>query len=408
MVTLEALNALYGDCLLLRYPGPDRKERLWIVDGGPKAGDSDGEQISVWQDVLLPRLEDIKEEINADPRKPLPVALGMVSHIDDDHIFGIQKLMGRLVAATPADPAAVEFARFWFNSFDKIVGPKPAAISQEAETAALQSLDSTENLAGVDDEHARMIMQSVGQGVALASDLRRLELQGNNPVNGLVVAKPGQAALNIEGARVTVIGPLQKRLDKLREAWAKALEKPTKEARQAALQELFLEAKFQDKSVPNLSSIVVLVEVGGKKLLLTGDAHGDDIVTAWSDLGLGATPVTLDILKMPHHGSIRNCTKKFLEAFVASHYVFSANGKFDNPDAPTLEALVEMHGHREIVMHFTNENVTWKDPGYTLEKNGTKVKNLKEMLQALRAAFPGPWKANARKATDKSVVVQLA
>jgi hypothetical protein len=34
MVTLEALNALYGDCLLLRYPGPDHKERLWIIDGG--------------------------------------------------------------------------------------------------------------------------------------------------------------------------------------------------------------------------------------------------------------------------------------------------------------------------------------------------------------------------------------
>ena len=77
MVTLEALNALYGDCLLLRYPGPDRKEKIWIVDGGPKAGDSDGERVSVWQDVLLPRLEDIKEEINADPRRPLPVALGM-------------------------------------------------------------------------------------------------------------------------------------------------------------------------------------------------------------------------------------------------------------------------------------------------------------------------------------------
>ena len=26
MVILEALNALYGDCLLLRYPGPDGKE----------------------------------------------------------------------------------------------------------------------------------------------------------------------------------------------------------------------------------------------------------------------------------------------------------------------------------------------------------------------------------------------
>ena len=65
--------------------------------------------------------------------------------------------------------------------------------------------------------------------------------------------------------------------------------------------------------MPNLSSIVVLVEVGGQKLLLTGDAHGDDIVKAWEELGL-ATPAKVDLLKMPHHGSIRNCTEKFLNS----------------------------------------------------------------------------------------------
>jgi hypothetical protein len=408
MVTLEALNALYGDCLLLRYPGSDGKERYWIIDGGPRAGSAAGERISVWQDVLLPRIEDIKEEISADPNKPLPVALGMVSHIDDDHIFGIMNLTAKLVAATPADPAAVKFDRFWFNSFEGIVGPKPAGMPADAQTASLQSLVSPQNVPGVDDEHARAIMESVGQGITLASSLTSLGLQGNSPVRGLVVAKPGQQPFNIDGAKVTVIGPLQKRLEKLREEWAKALQKPTKEARQAALQQLFLPDSLMDKAVPNLSSIVVLVDIGGKKLLLTGDANGNDIVTAWGELGLGATPVALDVLKMPHHGSIRNCSEKFLQTFVAKHYVFSANGKFDNPDAPTLEALIKMHGQRDIVMHFTNEDVTWKAPGYTLEKNGAEVRNLKEMLQALRAAYPGPWKANSRKAADKSVVVQLA
>ena len=75
MVTLEALNALYGDCLLLRYPDPNGKEKFWIIDGGPRAGTAAGERISVWLDVLLPRIEDIKDEINADPNKPLPIAL---------------------------------------------------------------------------------------------------------------------------------------------------------------------------------------------------------------------------------------------------------------------------------------------------------------------------------------------
>ena len=399
MVTLEALNALYGDCLLLRYPGPDHKERLWIIDGGPKSETVDGEKIAVWKDVLLPRLKEIN------PTPPLSIALGMVSHIDDDHINGVQKLTSRLVAARPSEPAAVTFSRFWFNSFDKLIGPKPAGLSGEAATASLQSLID-EVLPEVKDQHATLIMQSVSQGNLLAADIRTLRLNDNQPINGVVMAKKGQQKISIEGANVTVIGPLESRVEALRKAWAQALKKPTKKARQAALQELFLPKKSLEKSVPNLSSIVVLVEVGGRKLLLTGDAHGDDVVAAWKELGLGNAPATIDLLKMPHHGSIRNTTEAFLEFFVAEHYVFSANGKYNNPDAPTLEAVVKMHGNRKIVLHFTNQDVTW-DEAYKLEKDKTKVRNLGEMLKALRAAYPGPWTANLRKSEDKSVIVRL-
>jgi hypothetical protein len=310
----------------------------------------------VWRDVLLERLKEIN------PTTPLPIALGMVSHIDDDHINGIQKLTSTLVAARPDRPAAVKFARFWFNSFDKLIGPKPIGLSEEAEVAAasLESLVSEKNLPGVNDEHAKLIMQSVGQGNDLAADLRTLRLEGNDPVGGFVMAKKGQPSFWIEGAKVRVIGPLESRLEALRREWAKALKKPTKKARQAALQALFLPTKSLDKSIPNLSSIVLLVEIGKRKLLLTGDAHGDDVVNAWKELGLASEPTTLDLLKMPHHGSIRNTTETFLKFFVADHYVFSADGKYDNPDASTIEALVKMHGERKIVMHFTNENVKWK------------------------------------------------
>jgi hypothetical protein len=395
MVTFEALNAFYGDCLLLRYPDRGGKEQIWIIDGGPKAQTVGNKSIATWKDVLLPRLKQIS------PTVPLPIALGMVSHIDDDHIFGVLRLTNELVAARPGSPAAVKFARFWFNSFDKLVGPKPDGATGEAKTASTQSIFSTQNLPGVTDDHAQAIMQSIGQGNLLASDLRTLGLASNT----LVVAKKGQPAIAIEGAKVTIIGPRQDRLDGLQKAWQKALTKPSGKARDAALQELFLPKKELDKSVPNLSSIVVRVDVGGKTLLLTGDAHGDDIVTGWKELGL-PVPATIDLLKMPHHGSIRNTTKQFLEFFTATHYVFSANGKYENPDAPTLEALVKMHGKRKIVLHFTNADVVWKDP-YPLEKGGAKARNLQELIDALHAAYGGPWSANMRKPTDKSVVVEL-
>ena len=83
-----------------------------------------------------------------------------------------------------------------------------------------------------------MIMQSVPQGNALASDLTALGLAGNVPVNGFVSARKGQKKYTIEGADVTILGPLESRLNALREEWAKALAKQTKSERQAALQAL--------------------------------------------------------------------------------------------------------------------------------------------------------------------------
>src|SRR5690606_17490448 len=158
--------------------------------------------------------------------------------------------------------------------------------------------------------------------------------------------------------------------------------------------ELFLPSRKLDRSVPNLSSIVVLVETGGRSLLLTGDAHGSDIVKAWDELGL-PRPAKVDLLKMPHHGSIRNVTEEFMKFFEATHYVFSADGRHDNPDAPTIEALVKLHGDRPIKLHFTNGDIEWAKP-YKIEKNGRKVKNLADLLQELKKAYGGPWTTSMR------------
>ena len=396
MVRFEALNALYGDCLLLRYG--EAAEKIWLIDGGPKAERVGANSVAVWKDVLLARLDEISKV------KPLPIVLGMVSHIDDDHINGMQRLTASLVAAKPGRPPAVKFDCFWFNSFDDLLGPKPPGAHAEVAAVATASLVQ-DLLPHVEDEDAQLVMQSVPQGINLASDLRALGLNGNKPVRGLVVAKKGQGSFPVAGAQVTIVGPLQSRLDKLREAWAKALSKPTKAARQAAMQELFLPEKSLDKSVPNLSSIVVLVEVDDRKLLLTGDAHGGDIVEAWKELGLGDRP-KVDLIKMPHHGSIRNTPERFVTFFEADHYVFSANGKYENPDPPVIEAVVKFHGHRRITLHFTNTDIVWSE-GYALDKNGTEVRNLEQMLAALHTAYPGPWTARTRAPEDKSIIVEL-
>lgn len=62
----------------------------------------------------------------------------------------------------------------------------------------------------------------------------------------------------------------------------------------------------------------------------------------------------IDVVKLPHHGSIRNVDRDFFERITADHYVFSADGKHHNPDVETLELLTEVRGGAAYTLHFTN------------------------------------------------------
>src|SRR4029453_3859062 len=67
-------------------------------------------------------------------------------------------------------------------------------------------------------------------------------------------------------------------------------------------------AAYVDKSVPNLSSIVVLAKIGGKSIFLTGDARGDKILAGLELVKLvkKGGQLRVNILKVPHHGSSNN------------------------------------------------------------------------------------------------------
>src|SRR5207302_631546 len=108
-------------------------------------------------------------------------------------------------------------------------------------------------------------------------------------------------------------------------------------------------AAYVDNSVPNLSSIVVLVKAGDKTLLLTGDARGDKILQGMETVGV--LPVGgkrhLDVLKAPHHGSSNNLDDDFFERLTADHYVFSGNGEHGNPERETIEMLLKARGEQD-------------------------------------------------------------
>ena len=129
---------------------------------------------------------------------------------------------------------------------------------------------------------------------------------------------------------------LQEQHDK----WLRAQKEKKKKSPEAAL------AAFVDKSVPNLSSIVVLAELGGKSMLLTGDARGDKILEGMELSGLleKGGKKHVDLLKVPHHGSDNNMETIFFERVPADHYVFSGDGEHGNPERATLQMLLDARG----------------------------------------------------------------
>jgi hypothetical protein len=375
MLILEALRAKHGDALLLHH-GTKGKPRLIVIDGGPPG---------VYPDALKPRLEQLRKEQKLAETKPLDIDLLMVSHLDEDHIAGVLELMQKL--RDQAGPKSWSIQRVWHNAFDDILGNTDVSIASAG--GAL----SPASLGDVLAPEGSLVLASVGQGRDLRNAVEFLHLDGNQPFGGLVMR--GRAPITIGNLTLTVVAPDKPRLQKLQNDWDKKI-KPILEKEKAHKAEI---AAFVDDSVYNLSSIVVLVESEGKRILLTGDGRGDHTID-----GLEAAKLLkngklhVDILKCPHHGSIRNVASKYFDTITADHYVISADGKFDNPDVATLQLISAARPDDKFAIHLTNPPDHFVKPAIG--------KAVQKFFDAERAAGR-KYKVNIRGAADLSIKIPL-
>jgi hypothetical protein len=316
--SLEVLRARHGDALLLHY-GDAQTPRLSLIDGGPGA---------TFGDALQPRLQALRGN-----QPQLAVDLILVSHLDDDHIGGILGITGDLLQDPQVAPWLTTKA-IWCNTFADLA-------------------DDTDNILATTQAPSQEAghVVSVGQGRALAAQAEQLGWPINKPFKPLVQAPDkGGSRIPLDGSTdLLVVSPRTDQIAGLRKEWIKQMKRiKKKEASPAEV------AAYLDKSPYNLSSIVVLARQGGHSMLLTGDGRGDHILA-----GLDAAGVTtqgklhVDILKVPHHGSIRDVDTDFFERITADHYVISANGRDGNPETKTLDMIVASRSDNAFTVHLT-------------------------------------------------------
>jgi hypothetical protein len=361
MFSLDVRRAHKGDCLLLHFGSKDAPG-LIMIDGGPK---------NVYKPHLKPRLEQIRKARGLAKNDSLPVDLLMVSHVDDDHIQGILDLTKEEIAARDAhQPRLLNVLSFWHNSFDAIIGHEPkeltASFQDHFGAAALSGGGLSDDAVGeVEDdsqeeqevtESSLKVLASIEQGFRLRSDAEGLGYPRNPEFDGkLIIARANAKPVEVAaGLKFIVLGPMQPELEALHkkhEEWLRELKKKGKSPAETL-------AAYVDKSVPNLSSIVVLAEFGGKRMLLTGDARGDKVLEGLQLARLLApgknSKIEVELLKVPHHGSSNNLDTDFFERIVAKHYVFFGDGEHGNPERESMEMLLAARGEdADFTIHFT-------------------------------------------------------
>lgn len=328
MLRIEILPAGHGDCLWLEYGDPHSPRRI-LIDGGAKG---------TYKRSLAPRLRRLG---GTPPRFDLLV----VTHIDADHITGALDLL--------EDPAAgFQAEDIWFNGYRHLPDEAPDTLGPV-------------------------------QGERLTDLLVKPGRRWNQAFGGqAVVVPPGPALPRIElagGLILTLLSPTPTGLAKLKPDWEKEVRKagldPNRAAEEQAAAEgidllgaaapeveaLVRESFAEDESTPNGSSIALLAEYQGRRLLLAGDAHPGVLTAAIGRLSGGK--LKLDLCKLPHHGSKANLSRELLEVLDCPVYVFSTNGAyFDHPDQQAVARVIKHGGAGpELLFNYRSKlNTVWE------------------------------------------------
>jgi beta-lactamase superfamily II metal-dependent hydrolase len=309
-----------------------------------------------------------------------------VSHIDSDHIAGIlqliddlfdwrvydyQQFSGNASFPSPRSPRPPEICGVWHNSFkDQLEENSEAIEEQLVANAKVLNMDASvigEGLASL-GSIANGLVTSVRESLSLANRLSAGELgiPVNREFGGKAIFLDSQPlSFPLGDMRLYLLGPFKADLEKQRDDWntwlksnQDAVDELRREAEQDAemmpisegdmvlsyMRSLATALGERDKvTPPNLASIMLLAEEDGKRLLLTGDGHADDIIKGFKLHGLldEQDRLHVDVIKVQHHGAEFNITQAFCETITADDYVFCGDGAHGNPELEVLQTLID-------------------------------------------------------------------
>lgn len=349
-IWIEMLPANEGDCILVTIPDADIRI---LIDGGI---------CETYKNTLRERLLQLKSENKV-------IDLLIVTHIDNDHIGGIIELLKE--NGSNMESKIIKIKNIWHNSYRHLQFEK-VPITGKAEEQILKKIiaggTAQENQ---QKEGGRQEINAL-QGTTLATLIYQGGYCWNQQFGGMAVSNQSKKIQLGQGCTISVLLPGQKELEKLAKEWRYQLkrsrfsfqfsedilfddayeyyyrylsEQGIGQRKQTAaeicsnaektIEELAKHQGIQDNGDVNKSSISLLLEYMGKKVLFLADNIADRAL----EMVNGET--CFDAVKLPHHGSIKNISDSFLVRCTTGRYLISTNSlKYGHPDLEILAKII--------------------------------------------------------------------
>lgn len=366
MIKVITFKANYGDTILVRMENEENKYNL-LIDCG--FGYRDG------------LLNYVQNNLNNGVINKF-----IITHYDSDHIASASKFLED--NGDYNNPNLVHIEQIWLNTFKHLQFSKRSEeeLSQE-DTQRIQEIIASKSSELKTDSNEGNI------GAKQASLLGKTILKNNYPwnhdFNGEAICVENiQEAISDGPIKITLLTPSKKRLENLEiefirelnklglepnsnEIFDDALELLSREESKAKSTEgnisgggyiinsstikTFSQATnyIKDDAVGNGSSISFILETEGKKMLFLADAFAEDIEARLKELypNKNEYPIYFDLIKVPHHGSLRNNSAELYKIIDSDKFLFSTNGKhpsYKHPDVETISIIVNRDLPKEI------------------------------------------------------------
>ena len=356
---ITLFNAGNGDCILIQSASTNI-----LIDGGTSSS------FEHWYPEIkrLDKLDAI-----------------FITHIDNDHTNGII----RLLEQNKQEEVPLEIKNIYFNGIKQLFSEEYS--ERDEDNVSNDKFDaikaSFEEIIGQEEI-------GFSEGTSLSYILKE-----ENTNSTLIHNKTFQEPLLIGDFSIDIISPTLSSLNELKSLWKdilrerqvkkKVLTKNHTDAFETYINSLnnqlttdyevsgnnystideYASSVYEkDSSLANETSFSLLMKCDGKSFLMLGDAHIETILD-W----IGNERLSVDAVKVSHHGSKHNIKKEFLELLNCNNYLISTNGKkHKHPDLETLSRIAKFSKKESTNILINNNIADITDEIVDMFKNYTK------------------------------------